>query len=310
MLSEGVWAGQRLTLGRAGLEQPYAIDMDPESFASGPAGGTVLMGTDDGQASTLSLLDLASECGWTLDAADDVIRHATLSPDGRSVVEARVDRESRADLGVWRRPLDGRSAARILPPIDRDDRFGRTWRTELAWADDGRTLVVESCGEVACRYRLLDLANGDRQTLAEPSLGHLVGLVDGRLVAFGACRGLPCPLVSIDPGGGPAVILHRDSGRAVIALEETARPVVVHEVGADGLVLRAIRPDGRNPRLMDGDHDGRRLVAGPSWSDGAAEHALEWVLLGPDGRLDMAGGATLLRNVSDGRTVHLDEAPR
>jgi hypothetical protein len=222
-----------------------------------------------------------------------------------------VDRRSRADLGVWRRPLDGRSPARILPPIDLDPRFGRTWRTELAWADDGRTLIVESCGEVACRYRLLDTATGDRRTVAEPSLGHLVGSAGRRLVVHGACRGLPCPLISIDPDGGPSVTLHQDSGQAVIARDATGRPVAVHEVGADGHVLRAIGADGRDPRLVDVAQDGRRLVAGPAWSGGAAEHAPDWLLFGPDGRLPIGGeDPALLQRFPDGRTVPLDEVLR
>jgi len=311
VLTDGTWAGQRLMMGRAGLEQPFRVDLDAESFASGPAGGTVLVGTDDGRASTLSLVDLAGACRWALAVSDDVIRDATLSPDGRSIVEFRVDRRSRADLGVWRRPLDGRSPARILRPIDPDDRFGRTWRTELTWADDGRTLIVESCGEVACRYRLLDEATGEPRTVAEPSLGDLVGVVDGRLVVHGACRGLPCPLLSIDSDGGASVILHHDSGRAVIARDSRGQPVVVHEIGADGHVLRAIGADGRDPRLVDGGHDGRRLVAGPAWSGGAAEHAPDWVLFGPDGRLPIdASDRAVLRHVTDGRTVPLDEVLR
>jgi hypothetical protein len=310
VLIDGVWAGQHLMLGRASLERPFRIDLDPESFASGPSGGTVLVGSDDGRASTLSLLDLAGICRWALAVTDDVVRHAVLDPDGRSITEYRVDRRSRADLGVWRRPLDGSSPARIIGPIEPDARFGRTWRTELAWSDDGRTLIVESCGEVACRYRMRDEASGERQTVADPSLGALVGLVDERLVVHGACRGLPCPLISIDPDGGPSVILHHDSGQAVIARDGEGRPVIVHEVGVDGHDLREIGPDGRDPRLIDVAHDGRRLVAGPAWSGSAAEHAPDWLVFGPDGRLPIGGDRALLRRVADGRTVVLDEVVR
>jgi hypothetical protein len=302
-----VWSGQRLFLGRAGLDRPFRVDLDAESFASGPAGGTVLVGTDDGRTSTLSLLDLAGACRWALAESDDVIRVATLSPDGRSIAEARVDRRSRADLGVWRRPLDGRPGSRILRPIDPDARFGRTWRTELAWSEDGRTLIVQTCGEVACRFRLLDEATGERRTVADPSLGELVGFVEQRLVAHGACRGLPCPLLAVDPDGDPAVILHQDAGQAVIARDATGQAAIVHEIGSDGHVLRAVDPDGRDPRTMDVAHDGR-LVAGAAWSGGAGEHAPDWLLLGPDGRLPIDGAdRAILRHVTDGRTVPFDE---
>jgi hypothetical protein len=308
ILIDGVWAGQRLVLGRAGLDRPFRLDLDAESFASGPVGGTVLVGTDDGRTSTLSLLDLSGACRWALATSDDVIRHATLSSDGRSIAETRVDRRSRADLGVWQRPLDGRPASRILRPIDPDARFGRTWRTELAWSEDRRTLIVQTCGEVACRFRLVDEATGERRTVADPSLGDLVGLVDQRLVVHGACRGLPCPLLAVDQDGDPAVILHPDAGQAVIARDATGRSVVIYEIGADGHVLRSVAPDGRDPRPRDVAHDGRRLVAGAAWSGGAGEHASDWVLLGPGGRLPIDGTEhAFLRHVTDGRTVPFDE---
>ncbi len=308
ILVDSVWAGQRLVLGRAGLDRPFRLDLDAESFASGPVGGTVLVGADDGRTSTLSLLDLAGTCRWALAVSDDVIRHATLSPDGRSIAEARVDRRSRADLGVWRRPLDGRPAAHILRPIDPDARFGKTWRTELAWSADGRTLIAQTCGEVACRFRLLDEASGERRTVADPSLGDLVGLVEHRLVVHGACRGLPCPLLSVDPDGDPAVILHHDAGQAVIARDPMGRAAVVHEIGPDGHVLRAVGLDGRDPQAMDVEHDGHRLVAGAARSGGAGEHAPDWVLFGPDGRLPIDGaGRAFLRHVPDGQTVPFDE---
>lgn len=305
----GVRTGQRLTLGRAGAERPAQIDLDAESFAAGPFAGTVLIGTDDGRSSTLSLIDLAGGCAWAVGTSADVIRHATLVPDGRSIVEFRVDRRSRADLGVWRRRLDGAAApVRILGPIELDDRFGRTWRTELGWSDDLRTLVVETCGEVACRFRLLDLASDARQTIANPSVGDLVGLVDGHLIVHGACRGLPCPLLAVDRLDGTPVTLHEAAGQAVVARDELGRPVVVHEVGADGRIVRRITPDGRDAGAVADVPDGRRLVAGPAWAGGAAEHDPDWILFGPDGRLPIDGpGGAILRHVPDGATVRLDE---
>ncbi len=311
LLTDGVWAGQRLILGRTGLDRPFRIDLHAESFASGPQGGTVLVGTDDGRTSTLSLLDLAGACRWSLATSDDVVRHARLSPDGRSIAEVRVDRRTREDLGVWRRPLDRGPVARILPPIDPDRRFGPTWRSELAWSEDGRTLIVESCGEVACRFRLLDEGTGERQAVADPSLGDLVGFADGRLVAHRACRGLPCPLLSIHPDGGAPLILHHESGLAVMGRDASGRTAVIHEVGADGRVLRAVAPDGGDPRALAVPDDGRRLVGRAAWSGGALEHAPDWVPFGPDGRLPIDGAdRVFLRHVTDGRTVPVDEVLR
>lgn len=311
VLIDGVWSGQRLTLGRAGGERPWQLDLDAESFASGPLGGTVLVGTDDGVASSLRLFDLGAGCRWDLATTRDVIRHATLSPDLRSIYEHRVDRRSRADLGVWRRPLDGGAPARMVSPAEPDPRFGPTWRTDLSWSTDGRTLIVETCGEVACRFRLVDEDGRARRFAPDPSVGDAVGLIGDRLVAHGACRGLPCPLLSIDLGTGRTSVLERSAGHAVIGRDGLGRAAVIHEVGADGHAVRVVGADGRERAVFDVEPGQGRLVANPDWSGGAAEHALGWIVLGPDGRLPIDGSApAILRHVGDGRTVSLEETVR
>jgi hypothetical protein len=309
-IADGVLVGQRLTVG-AGSVGPQHVDLDPESFASGPVGGTVLVGSDDGRTSRLSMIDVAAGCAWSVATSGDVIRHATVSRDGRSIVEFRVDRRTRSDLGVWRRPLDGARGARLLGPIAPDARFGPTWLTHLSWSDESDTLVVESCGEVACRYRLVDTTSGAMVSVSDPGAGDLVGLVDKRLIVHGACRGLPCPLLALDPSGGAGLVLDDAAGQAVLARDGAGRPVVVHEVDPDGGVIRAVGPDGRGPELLPFATDGRRLIGGPGRSSGAAEHGRDWVLVGPDGRLRVEGPVpAVLRHVPDGLTVPLGEVTR
>ena len=309
---DGIRSGQRLAVGEADTRGVRTLDLDAESFAAGPFGGTVLAGTDDGRSSRLSLIDVASGCAWSVDRSGDVVRHATISPDGESLIEFRIDRSSRADLGVWRRPLAGRGTdERILPPIDPDDRFGPTWLTELAWSDDGSLLAVQSCGEVACRVRWLDLRTGVGGTVTDPSLGTLIGLTRDRLVAYGACRGLPCPIRSVDLRRGSAATLIRSAGQATIAADSRGRRALVYELDAAGRALGSIGLDGTGARALGSDGSGRRLVAGAVWAGGAAELPAGWIALGPDGRLPVAGpGDAVLRRVSDGRTVPFGEVSR
>lgn len=311
VIEAGTRTGQRLVVGRAGEGDTRTLDLDAESFAAGPFGGTMLVGTDDGRRSRLSLVDTARECAWPLVASADVVRAATLAPDGASLFEFRVDRRSRADLGVWRRALDGSDAAsRVLAPIAADARFGPTWITDFVWSEDGRSLAVQSCGEIACRVRILDPREGGVRLVADPSLGDLVGLDGDRLVAHGACRGLPCPLVSMDIATGSTLILDPAAGQAVLSRDTDGRTVVVYEIGA-GDHLRIVGLDGHGPRPLDGDPDGRRLVAGPARSGSGAEHAPGWLLFGPEGRLPIDGSLQpLLRHVPDGRAVQLDEVSR
>ncbi len=312
VLDAGARTGQRLVMGRAGERGTRALDVAAESFAAGPFGGTTLVGTDDGRRSQLFLVDPARGCAWPLVESTDVIRTATLAPDGTSLFEFRVDRRTRADLGVWRRAIDGSGVpSRVLPPIATDARFGPTWITDFVWSEDGRSLAVQSCGEVACRVRILDPLGGGVRLVANPGLGDLVGLDGDRLVAHGACRGLPCPLVSMEFATGDTLILDPDAGQAVLSRDPGGRTVVVHEVDARGDRLRMVGLDGHDPQPLDGDPDGRRLVPRPARSASGAEHAPGWLLFGPDGRLPIDGSLPpVLRHVPDGRAVQLDEVSR
>ena len=194
--ADGALAGQRLSMGVSERTLTKVMELPPESFAAGPFGQRLLVGADDGAASRLFTIDVATGCMSSLAQETAVIRRATISPDGRAVYESRVDRTTRADLGVWRRPFDPASpATRILDPLPADARFGRTWSTEFTWSVDRDRLAIQSCGATACRTRVFDPARGGRPTrlVADPALGPLVGLAGGRAIAYDACRGLPVP---------------------------------------------------------------------------------------------------------------------
>ena len=298
-LAAGTLVGQRLTVGSAERATEWRMELDPESFAAEPNGGTVLIGTDDGRGSRLSLIDVADGCRWAIGTSRDVVRSAVTTPDGSAIVEHRVERRTRADLGIWRRPFDGGASTRVLEPIGEDERFGPTWVTELGWSEDGGTLVVTSCGEAACRHRLTPTPGGVVTTIADPNLGSFVGLVDDRLVVRGACRGLPCPIVSREIDRDSVVVLEQAAGLAVMARDSVGRSVVVHE-GDGG--LRAIRPDGSDARPLGPPPVGLRLVPAVSWSASGAEHAPDRLVFGPDGRLPLEGlRPAILRPVdSDG----------
>ncbi len=309
---DGVNAGQRLSVGLAGTTGVRSLDLDPESFAAGPFAGAVLEGTDDGAASQLSLIDVDAGCAWPLGRATDVVRRATLSPDGSAIIEFRVARRTRADLGVWRRRIDGRGAAeRILPPIPADDRFGPTWLTELSWSDDGSLLAVQSCGEVACRVRWLDLATRTSGLVADPGLGDMIAMTRDRIVAHGACRGLPCSIKSRTFAGGTATTLIAEAGQAVVVHDARGAGRIIYEADPDGRTLRSVGLDGAGDQAIAADLTGRRLIAGPSWAGGHAQLPIGWIAFGPNGRLPIDGpiGASI-RRISDGRTVPFSEVQR
>jgi len=288
------------------------MELPSESFAAGPFGATVLVGTDDGAGSRLFALDVVAGCATPIDTSADVIRRATISPDGGSIVEFRVDRESRADLGVWRRHSDRAGPAqRFLPPIGADGRFGKTWSTEFLWTVAGTELAIQSCGEAACRTRVVEPATGALHEVDEPDLGPAVGLAGGRLVSYLACRGLPCPIVAIDLSTGARRTLAPDAGPAVvIATAEGARLVHERVVGSRTSLL-TVPLDGSEGGDLGTLPAGLSLHVDATRSTAGLDTPPGWVLLAPEGRMPIhTGAAPLLRHVPDGRTVAVDEVPR
>ena len=308
--ANGALASQRLVVGRGRTGDRRVLGMDSESFAAGPFGSLVLAGTDDGSGSRLIALDVEAGCFTTIDTSTDIVRRATVAPDGRTVLESRLDRKTRADLGLWIKPLgrDG-EATRVVPPIGADARFGRTWSTDLAWSPDGAELAIQSCGEVACRTRVFTPKTGQVRLVDDPELGQTIGLADGRLVAYLACRGLPCPVVAVTIADGRRQLLSAEAGPArVIATDSGPRLVTQHRTDT-GWVLSSTTLDGTRDLDLGILPDGFDLAMGEAWSGNGAIVPDGWVLVAPDGRLplDDRAPAPFFRRVLDGQTSAFDE---
>jgi hypothetical protein len=230
----GTLVGQRLTTGAAGGPE-RRLDLAAESFASGPVGGLVLTGEDDGTVSRLRLVDPGLGCATTVAGAETaVIRSAVLAPGGSVLFEHRVDRATREDLGVWRRPLGARGsepaqAVRVLEGLPPDPALGRTFVTDLVAGTDGR-IVVSSCAERACRVRILE--PGTRRVSRFEGTGPALGVAGSRLVVRSACPGLPCPVEAVDLTSGRHETLVDAAGEAVLG-------------GPDGADVVFERTDGR-----------------------------------------------------------------
>ena len=312
--ADGSLTGQRLSMGISEGTLTKVMDLPAELFAAGPFGQRLLVGADDGASSRLFTVEIATGCTSSLAQETAVIRRATISPDGRAVYESRVDRTTRADLGVWRRPFDPASpATRLLDPLPTDARFGRTWSTEFTWSVEGDRLAIQSCGATACRTRVFDPARGGRPTrlVADPALGPLVGLAGSRAISYDACRGFPCPIVSVDVDLGEQTVLTGAAGRAVLTGAGPDARLVHESGGPTDRRLRAVTPDGRRETDLGAIPAGLRLTPHGPGSESGAGLPPDWVLLAPDGRLppgQPVGGPPLtLRHVPDGRSVPLDE---
>ncbi|MEJ7695955.1 MAG: hypothetical protein WKF78_04840 [Candidatus Limnocylindrales bacterium] len=308
----GALTGQRMTFGSAVAAAPQSWDLPPESFASGPIGGTILVGADDGATSDLRLLTAGAACAWDLAQEGSVVRRATLSPEGTSLYEARVDRRTRADLGVWRRTFQAADPPiRVMEPLAADARFGRTFTTELAWSPDGRTLAVQSCGADACRVRTLEPTTGRRRAIANPSLGTMVGLTADRLIVRGSCHGLPCPLLGVRLDDGAVSVLEAAAGQATLVASDGGVDTVVYEADARGTSLRSIAADGSVRVDLGSPPTGQRLVPLAPGMAAAAEIAAGSILLGPlDAALFTVDRLTVVQRLVDGRITTTSEGSR
>jgi hypothetical protein len=307
----GALQGQRLAVGLDGERSSRILDLPAETFAAGPFGRVVLVGADDGVTSRLAALDVAGECSWSVaEEVGAIIRRATIDPRGETVYEMRVDRATRTDLGIWARPLDGsRPAVPVVEPIEVDERFGRTFSTEFTWDLAGQRLAIQSCGELACRTRVYDPAGGPLRTVAETDLGEIVGLSGDDLATYGACRGWPCPVLTVNLETGRRRVVADGAAVAILAATSDG-PRVVHEVLGDaGVTLLAVSLDGSTTADLGQLPDGHRLHAAPSVAESATGLPMGWVLVGPDGRIPDTGptAQTQLRHVQDGITVQLSE---
>jgi hypothetical protein len=274
VVEAGTFTGQRLTVGQLGAGG-RTLDLPPESFATGPWSGRVLVGADDGARSRLSLVDVGAGCATLLADEADVVRAALVMPDGSAVVEHRVDRATRADLGVWRVGLDGSRTRRLVAGLATDARYGPTFSTELRWAPDGR-LAISTCGETRCRTRLVDMASG-RSSAVGPT-GPLIGITsDGAVVAHEPCGGFPCGIVRRAPGRD-ATVLATDAGPATMAGDR-----VVFETARGRLTALDART-GRLTAIVDGG--GLVPVASGSGARAGVTHAADAAVLVLGARLD------------------------
>jgi hypothetical protein len=146
----------------------------------------------------------------------------------------------------------------------------------------------------------------------DPDLGAMVGLAGDVLVSYGACPGLPCPILATDVSkGSRSVVTDAAAGAALVATADGPR--LVHEAFEEsGIVLRAVALDGSVAESLGPVPDGLRLQVAPSVAESGTRMPSGWVVLSPDGRIPGVGpnGLTHLRHVPDGTTVQLDEVAR
>ena len=245
-------------------------------------------------------------------------RHPPRDDRSGRVVHLRDARRSRhprrpRHLATADRPARG-AAQRVLDRLPPDARFGRTFSTEFTWDVAGDRLAVQSCGELACRIRVIAPGGGPVVTLDSPDLGTIVGLDGDRAVTYEACRGLPCPIVSTDlahrrspscsptrPGWPSSSRARRVRGSSTRPAADRAAGCVPSPLDGEGAARSRDRPRRSSPPAV---RDPRRRGHRPARRAGSCSLPMAAFRSIP------ATARPQLRHVPDGSTVPLDEALR
>jgi hypothetical protein len=199
--ADGSLAGYELELGRARRGPQRVVELPAESFLGDRVGDAVLVGSDDGLRSRLRLVGAGHGCERVIATSRErIFRRAAIDPAGQSVVALHLERRTRRELGIFRRPLGGGRWERLLGPLADDApavlaRIGPIFATILAWSGDGATLAVQSCGSHACATRVVAGDGGSKLLLGRPGQGPLLRVERDLLLTLAVCAGTPCPIV-------------------------------------------------------------------------------------------------------------------
>ena len=130
-------------------------------------------------------------------------------------------------------------------------------------------------------------------------------------MTYGACRGWPCSIVSVDVRTGTRITLDASGGQAVVAPTSEGARLVLETQRATGRILRSLSLDGATASDLGPIPDGLRLGLGPGRSAAATRLPDGWILLAPDpASADAQAVRRQLRRIPDGMAVPLDEAMR
>lgn len=305
--ANGSLIGHVLRVAQGDTGAMAAVELPSEAFADGPYDGGALVGSDDGKESTLRFV-APRGCGRVIQRTTEVIlRRATISPDERLLITFRLERDTREDRGVWIAPIDAPEDARpLLPPLPPSDDFGVTYATTLRWAEDGR-LIVESCGQSECRFRVVDPATGDVVTITDRGYDQAIGLIDDRLYLMAACGARPCPVVERNVRtGATREIIPAALSATLVARGRRAWLVASVYTGPNtGLVI--VDLDGGRPRPLALPMLAAGLALVVDGPGGSAGLPRGWIALAPEGRLPdpVAGGSLLAFDVETSRLASL-----
>jgi hypothetical protein len=186
-----------------------SVPLGTDSFVGAAPDGRVLYAQRSaGGGSEIRAVSVETGCDIRLAGLTDVVRSVLQSPvDGALYVHTVVEPDRR-DGGIDRFDPSTAATTQVLPPFEPSPEFGLIYGTQLAWAADQKTLVVQSCGIEECITRTVG-SDGTVATYDAPQ-GALVGLIENALITFAPDHGRPADLLAIDRWTGIARVVADD----------------------------------------------------------------------------------------------------
>ena len=137
--------------------------------------------------------------------------------------------------------------------------------------------------------------------------GPLLGVARGKLIGYGACRGLPCPVRATDLASGIGVTLVEAAGVAGLVATEEGPAIAYEATGNGSLELAAVDVVTGVARPVATLAPGLRLAT--DWDGSATRKRLPdgWALLGP---ADLPTGSGTGPFSSASLTARPSESPR
>lgn len=238
--ANGELVGRTLFAGN-GPKTTLSMSLGTESMARGPVAGLLLVANDDGRTSELRLVAIADGCSWLVHRDANVVRSAILDARGAIAYAHVVQRETRADLGVFRLAGGDPDVAleRVLEPLAPQADLGPIWATELRLNGDGSALAVQSCSDHGCRTRVLSPGAFGKPVavVGGKDQGSIIGFAGERLVTWAFCSGMPCAIQSWAGGAATGTTI---ADRAIGAGLTGDGRYLVYVIDASG---RAVRVD-------------------------------------------------------------------
>lgn len=166
----------------AGLTTRLELPED-HAFADGPRVARVLVGSDDGTASEVLLVNAATGEPETVLSAEQIVWGGTLSPDASAIYYVTVDRAALTDAGLWRLALEPDAEPEQVIEQVTPATYDFASQYEFAWSPDGEHLVAQYCNRRDCVAHVVDVSSGVSRPHDQPGVFELRGATDREYVA-------------------------------------------------------------------------------------------------------------------------------